>query len=232
VEEQFYLIVPWVLKYTSRNMLFAFCVGIILCANARLCYLSVAVAAGYDPWYDPIVQFECFAAGILLSISLRGRLPRFAVWHRVILIAASWICWVAANYLQDHHFRSFEIAGSIQQMCHYGLVAIGCVMMLMAFLGVSPKLLPGFLIYLGRISFGLYVYHEFAIFIVSRLLFPYASKLANPVLLLRISIELGLTILMAALSYRYFETPFLKMKRRHAVIRSQPIGTESTSQNV
>jgi peptidoglycan/LPS O-acetylase OafA/YrhL len=32
-----------------------------------------------------------------------------------------------------------------------------------------------------------------------------------------------LTILMAALSYRYFETPFLKMKKRHSVIQSQPI---------
>jgi peptidoglycan/LPS O-acetylase OafA/YrhL len=34
---------------------------------------------------------------------------------------------------------------------------------------------------------------------------------------------LALTILMAALSYRYFETPFLKMKKRHAIIDSQPI---------
>jgi peptidoglycan/LPS O-acetylase OafA/YrhL len=29
---------------------------------------------------------------------------------------------------------------------------------------------------------------------------------------------------MASLSYRYFETPFLKLKKRHAVIESQPIG--------
>jgi hypothetical protein len=28
---------------------------------------------------------------------------------------------------------------------------------------------------------------------------------------------------MAVLSYRYLETPFLKMKKRHAVIESQPI---------
>jgi len=28
---------------------------------------------------------------------------------------------------------------------------------------------------------------------------------------------------MAVLSYRYFETPFLKMKKRHAIIESQPI---------
>jgi peptidoglycan/LPS O-acetylase OafA/YrhL len=37
------------------------------------------------------------------------------------------------------------------------------------------------------------------------------------------SLTLGLTILIAALCYRYFETPFLKMKKRHSVIESQPI---------
>jgi peptidoglycan/LPS O-acetylase OafA/YrhL len=36
-------------------------------------------------------------------------------------------------------------------------------------------------------------------------------------------LPLGLTFAAAALSYRYFETPFLKMKRRHSVIESQPI---------
>jgi peptidoglycan/LPS O-acetylase OafA/YrhL len=38
------------------------------------------------------------------------------------------------------------------------------------------------------------------------------------------------TFLIAALSYRYFETPFLKMKKRHAIIESQPIlGDEQAS---
>jgi peptidoglycan/LPS O-acetylase OafA/YrhL len=37
-------------------------------------------------------------------------------------------------------------------------------------------------------------------------------------------LPISLTILMASLSYRYFETPFLKMKKRHAVIESEPVG--------
>jgi peptidoglycan/LPS O-acetylase OafA/YrhL len=36
-----------------------------------------------------------------------------------------------------------------------------------------------------------------------------------------------LTFLIAALSYRYFETPFLRMKKRHALIESQPIAGDS-----
>jgi peptidoglycan/LPS O-acetylase OafA/YrhL len=32
-----------------------------------------------------------------------------------------------------------------------------------------------------------------------------------------------LTLLLAALSYRFFETPFLLMKKRNAIIESQPV---------
>jgi peptidoglycan/LPS O-acetylase OafA/YrhL len=104
-------------------------------------------------------------------------------------------------------------------------------LLLIAFLGASPKLLPGWAIYLGRISFGLYVYHLFAIRIVDRipidrLLFSAISNYPIRVLLisgLTLGAPFGLTILAAALSYRYIETPFLRMKKRHAVIESQPI---------
>ncbi len=34
---------------------------------------------------------------------------------------------------------------------------------------------------------------------------------------------LGLTILLALLSYRYFESPFLRMKKRYEVITSRPV---------
>jgi peptidoglycan/LPS O-acetylase OafA/YrhL len=111
------------------------------------------------------------------------------------------------------------------------LSTLGCVMLVAASLGVSSKLLPGWAIYLGRISFGLYVYHDFSIFIVNRI--PISSVLNQANLIyplyaflsavLTIGLPLGLTLLAAALSYRYFETPFLKMKKRHSVIESQPI---------
>ena len=49
------------------------------------------------------------------------------------------------------------------------------------------------------------------------------KSLHGPVFILNIGLTFALTILMAALSYRYLETPFLKMKKRHSVIESQPI---------
>jgi peptidoglycan/LPS O-acetylase OafA/YrhL len=54
-------------------------------------------------------------------------------------------------------------------------------------------------------------------------IFPNAGRHHVFPYLLKISLALGLTVLAAALSYRFFETPFLKVKKRHAIIESQPI---------
>jgi peptidoglycan/LPS O-acetylase OafA/YrhL len=95
--------------------------------------------------------------------------------------------------------------------------------MLIAFLGVSRRMLPGWAIYLGRISYGLYVYHLFAAYLTSKLMIGHLASYKSPIYLLKGVLALGLTVVLAALSYRYFETPFLKMKKRHSVIESQPV---------
>jgi peptidoglycan/LPS O-acetylase OafA/YrhL len=116
-------------------------------------------------------------------------------------------------------------------MACYALASLGSVFLLLAFLGLDPKLLPRWAIYLGRISFGLYVYHGFALTIMHYLpldrlnlilirFYPLRVVLTAG---LKLGLPLGLTFLMATLSYRYFETPFLEMKKRHAVINSQPV---------
>jgi peptidoglycan/LPS O-acetylase OafA/YrhL len=233
VEEQFYIFVPWVVKYFSRISLYGLCAFIIFVANASLYYLGRVQAFSYSIWFNSFVQFECFAAGILLCLVLRGRLPRIVMWKRLILISASWFCWFYANYgLLSHFDNAAENPGSWPLMGAYALAATGSVLILVAFLGVNPKLLPGWAIYLGRISFGLYVYHSFAIYIINRLLIDQLTKTNIQNDLLRDCLKIGLslvlpislTILMASLSYRYFETPFLKMKKRHAVIESEPVG--------
>jgi peptidoglycan/LPS O-acetylase OafA/YrhL len=45
--------------------------------------------------------------------------------------------------------------------------------MIVAFLGVDPRSLPAWMVYLGRISYGLYVYHGFALNITNR--FPLSA---------------------------------------------------------
>ncbi|MGD0902845.1 MAG: hypothetical protein ABR924_07875, partial [Terracidiphilus sp.] len=189
-----------------------------------LYYLGKVEASDLAIWFNSFVQFECFAAGILLCLVLRGRLPRIPLWQRLIMLAGACSCWFYACYGLHVHFANYEKSpGSWPLIGGYALAALGCVLTLVAFLGVSPRLLPGWAVYLGRISYGLYVYHRFAAYLTGKLLIGHLASFKSPIYLLKGVLALGLTVLMAALSYRYFETPFLKMKKRHSVIESQPV---------
>ncbi len=222
VEEQFYLFAPWAVKCLSRKSLYGFCAVLIVLANLCLYHLGKASASNLRVWYDSFVQFECFAAGILLCLFLHGRLPGFAIWQRMVVVVGSLSCWLFAAYLEIVRFSAFEHTASWPIICSNALTALGSAMFITAFLGVDSKQLPAWAIYLGRISFGLYVYHEFAIY-VSYSIFGHHVSLSSPAYYLKGVLAIGLTFLMAVLSYRYFETPFLKMKKRHAIIESQPI---------
>jgi peptidoglycan/LPS O-acetylase OafA/YrhL len=224
VEEQFYLFAPWTVKYFNRKSLYGLCFLLLLVSNAQIYYLGRGSATDGRIWADAFVQYQCFAAGILLCLILRGRLPRIAVWIRLSLLAVTWLCWfyscygLHSSYSRNHNPGSWSLIGG------YALGTLGSVLLLVAFLGVNPKLLPGWAIYLGRISFGLYVYHEFAMYITNHVLFGHLATVASPIVLLKAGSEFGLTVLMAAVSYRYFETPFLLLKKRHTVVESEPVG--------
>jgi peptidoglycan/LPS O-acetylase OafA/YrhL len=232
VEEHFYLLAPWIVKRFNRKSIFGFCLVLIFIANGWLFFLGRARASESGVWYNSFVQFECFAAGILLCLVLRGRLPEFVLWQRLALLAGGCSCWFFASYGLHYEFvTAIDNPGSWPLVGGYALGALGSAVLLVAFLGVNPLLLPEWAIYLGRISFGLYVYHGFALYIAY--LLDIGSFLRNSVQNyplrvflnagLTLGLPLGITVVAAALSYRYLETPFLRMKKRHSVIESQPI---------
>jgi len=230
VEEQFYAAVPWLTKFCSRNVLFGFCGILIVISNICLIYMGRVRAPIERIWENSFVQFEAFAAGILLCLVLRSRLPRLSVWQRIILLGVGWTSWYFASYKFHALFGPNQNPGSWSLVAGYGLAALGSVILLFAFLGADSRLFPSWAIYLGRISFGLYVYHEFAMYFAAKLarhLGAIATQSYSLRIIRAVGIEvllpLGLTVLMAMLSYHFFETPFLKMKRRHSVIESQPI---------
>jgi peptidoglycan/LPS O-acetylase OafA/YrhL len=112
--------------------------------------------------------------------------------------------------------------GSSALILGYGLVALGCCALLVAFLGIEKKALPSWAIYLGRISYGLYVFHWLAIYLVGIPMHHHFADFKDA-LIFKGVLPLALTILIASLSYRYFETPFLKLKKSHEVIESRPV---------
>ena len=86
----------------------------------------------------------------------------------------------------------------------------------MSLFGAPQSLLPKQLIYLGKISYGLYVFHVPIRELVRHLFGGMRhSTLFQPFL------TMALTIGIAALSYKYFEKPFLRMKERFEFVPSR-----------
>jgi peptidoglycan/LPS O-acetylase OafA/YrhL len=71
-------------------------------------------------------------------------------------------------------------------------------------------------VYLGRISYGLYVFHVFAAMTIGYV----AGPIWWPI---RIPLTFGATLACGALSYRWLEQPFLQFKARFTHIPSSPI---------
>ncbi len=228
VEEHFYLIVPWVIKYLDGKWMTWFCMTLIAGSNVWLYQVGAHGVKGYMAWTNPFVQFESFAGGLLLCLFLKGETPKLTSWQRPILLAASGLSWFVACYGLQIPLGSDANPGSWPLIGGYALGAIGSVLILAALLGFERQGLPNWAIHLGRISFGLYVFHAFAQEVV--LLSSVAAQSAWPghvqwtgMPLVQFPLSLALTIGMATISYRYLETPFLRMKKLHATIDSQPI---------
>jgi len=222
VEEQFYLGAPWVVKHCGRRTMYGFCAALIVSANVWLFFLARAQTPYANIWNNTFVQFENFAAGILLCLVLRGRLPKMAVWQRVPAFLGAGVCWMVAAFLERPSVLVDPLDGWKLMGC-YALGSAGSVLVLVSFLGVDGKRLPRWAIFLGRISFGLYVYHGFAIYIAKRFLFAPVASYAGPMIVIKALATLGLDVGMAAISYRFLETPFLRMKQKHALIKSEPV---------
>jgi peptidoglycan/LPS O-acetylase OafA/YrhL len=76
---------------------------------------------------------------------------------------------------------------------------------------------------LGKISYGLYVYHIIFIHVLLQYYQAHHLALENwPVLFGYIAITFGATIVISYLSYRYFEMPILKLRERWKKTASVP----------
>jgi peptidoglycan/LPS O-acetylase OafA/YrhL len=70
--------------------------------------------------------------------------------------------------------------------------------------------------YLGKISYGMYMYHTIAVAIGVKLAMNFQQSNWVSYLL-----TFALTIIISAISYQYFEKPFLKIKEKFTTINSK-----------
>lgn len=214
VEEQFYLIWPWVSAANAKWVLKWTAAALMVISMATLLILGALGATTDTVWFNSLVQFGMFGAGATVSLVLKGGAPKLPMWARGSMFLSAVVLWWVSSYL-THIKDPFVSPSGINYLIGYTCTAIGSVLLLLAFLGIPSRWLPGPLIYLGKISFGLYVFHA-----IARMLTYVIAPGRSPLHLL---LGFPITVAFAMISYTYFEKPFLKLKRHFEVVKTRPV---------
>lgn len=233
VEEQFYMAWPLLVRLGGVRALVQSSILVIPVSFLAITIASADRVYAYNTvWLNSLVQFQFFAWGALLALALSGDIPEIHRSIRWVSVLAGLSLWMLSAFTTG--IKRPGSATSAMQFCFgYLLVAVGCLLLLCAALGTSQQRIPGWAVYLGKISFGLYVFHETAFLIVDEAekhafmsAAPFAawgSQHFVMALALNKIAALGITILLAILSYRFWEGPFLRLKRRVTWIQSRGV---------
>ncbi len=213
VEEQFYITWPLIARYLSRR-------GVAV-AGALIWLLSIfsrwlMIREGFSVHLIEIgtlCRLDPIACGMLLSSFLGGSTePTLRISRRLLTLIGVDL-WAFAGFCLYHS----NTPTPVELIVAFPAVAIGCGAFTFAAIGAGSWMYNRRLIYLGRISYGLYVYHGAAILMTLAIL---ASAPGWLLWLICPPLSLCTTIAIAAISYRWFETPFLRLKTRYQYIRS------------
>lgn len=174
----------------------------------------LALAAAHAPdrvfWTVTPARMDPIAAGALIALWLRGAAPRIGTAARVGAFAASLaICVLAVRFNP----------GGWGNVLLYPIVAASATAMVVVTLSDTPGRLMSapLLVYLGRMSYGLYVYHRFGLELAELAL----PGTAGAPLAGRAALALFITGALSAASYRWLEMPFLRLKARFTYVRSR-----------
>src|SRR5579859_1728571 len=217
IEEQFYLAWPLAIRKASRQAIAAMAVGILLVANVWRLRLAVTAAPLDSMEYNTFTRLDPIALGVLIAL-YGNRLPMWRRWQRIALLTAGVVTGVA-TYGFCVSANPPRVSSGAMALGH-SLTAVASAAIMLSVLRSSNGFLRNeTLLYLGKISYGLYVVHEFAHFCAQRLL-PAATPLR---VMAQSALGLALTVLLAAASYRWLESPFLRLKERFAHVQSRPV---------
>lgn len=228
IEEQFYLLWPLVVYYCSRRRLIQVCFG--LCALAMVSRITVDYlgAAKVTASFFTLSRVDGLALGALAAMLARspgGLAARVGFARR--LAAVSCVLVVVLLYTQAK-------VGWVDSPAGYGisLIRLGLFMaVLMLAVGGPPggwtrrAFSQKWLIFFGKYSYGLYVFHYMMLPIFDR--YFSAQRLESLLfgrfiagMAARMIICTGISLVVALLSWHLFEKHFLKFKDRYAPHRT------------
>jgi peptidoglycan/LPS O-acetylase OafA/YrhL len=230
VEEQFYIFWPLLIlltpkKHYKKLFLAAIIAGPIfrviltyMYDNHVLRFLRLDTA--YSIYALPFSHVDAFGLGAFIS---RYRLPKAKQQFWVLLFAVP-VIGFTTQYLATGDIGllgglgfTLPISEGYKQIWGYSLLNYFFAVTIYAVAkeGLFNRFLDlGWMKYLGKISYGLYVYHYIIIYFAARIQ-DYVELSIPQAQLVTFIVALPATILVAALSFKYIERPILGLKDKY-----------------
>jgi len=222
IEEQFYLIWPLTLlfllsrKFRVNRILIVVAMAIVF-VNLDRIYLYHG-AESFDRIYNGLdTRADALLVGCALGLA-GYEVFSARIWAILGLIGAAFVGYVL--------FFAYPVPGSVQ--VPFGLTiggtlfAIGVAVFLAGILSnaqsIPAKLLrlPP-LVWAGRLSYGLYLWHFFVFVFIAGWFRGNQPRL--------IPVQIAATFLIAAISYYFLERPCLKLKKKFSVVQTREPST-------
>ncbi len=206
VEEHFYAVWPWIVSATNKKGLAAVCVSLFL---AEPVLRLIGFYRHADLYQLTWFRLDGLVLGAMLCLLVRSLdcLP-----NRLLSIAAGAVALALAMIPFGVSSRRNAIGAALQFTC-LSLLFFGLLAWLLAMRGTRSTAVfrSRFLTYCGTISYTIYLFHWFSFDLWER----FHPRNPNDFrgIVARAAFGVGLTFVVASLSFRYFESPIGSLKR-------------------
>lgn len=228
VEEQLYILLPLLIFFTGKKGLIRFSFLALIVAYLVIIYYAQRPTEKFSgQWTNSFVQFQFFAAGILFSVYSKGWQPKWNFLTRCAIFITGYVCWLLASIVCEINADAPHLSNIPQSIIGWLLILLGVICFFLSLYGASSKYMPKPLVYLGRISYGMYVCHITMFWIVFRIFNEQLNSFTITIGLFQWKDEVGIliaficTVLFAKLSYDFFEKPFLRLKKKFTLVPSR-----------
>lgn len=228
IDEQIYLVWPlliWLCR-TPKQLTYL-CAGILLFS---LCFrIGYIQYLGYKPntvhpipyFHHTLCRIDSFGAGALLYCLVKFKSP-WLTKKKMLLVALVSLLLLILFMILDRSPNVYRY-----YLANFGFTLAGIHFSVWLYFGItgSSRILNSIfsnsvLVYVGKISYSLYVYHwPILVFLMARLSNFYSEITSASVLMASLTC-LVITFLVSMLSYEYFERPIVKIKRRFSYGKS------------